>query len=169
MIKVRNAEVTDALEMGTLHTLSWQVAYKGIISQPLLDAIDPYDRISKWRMIVEQKHPSQIILVAEIDGVVVGLVSGADDHVHEGRYYMQALYVHPLHVGKGVGFALFNAFKDQVIKLGYRKIYCGVLQGNKSAIAFYQRQGGVLKSELLQYFKAKDGQQYPEEICFFDF
>lgn len=167
-IFIRNATVEDALDMGTLHTLSWQVAYKGIIDQNYLDAIDAQKRIEKWREIIENKTPTQTILVAELNGKIIGFASGNVHEEYKGRYFIQALYLHPSYFNKGLGVPLLEGFKKATRKLGYDKMACTVLKENKRARRVYEREGGVHQKRMATGFQTSDGHNYLEEVYFFD-
>lgn len=90
-------------------------------------------------------NPSQLLLVAEEEGRVIGTVQ-----VTYVRHLMlsgvrigivEAMFVSPKAAGKGVGTALIDAVKEEALKHG-----CGMLEltSNKlreRAHAFYEKQG----------------------------
>ena len=167
-VLIRHAKVEDALEMGTLHTLSWQVAYKGMIKQSFLDEIDAMKRVARWREIIAKKPDIQTILVAELNGKVVGFATGNTNEDYTGRYYLHALYLHPSYFEKGIGKNLFNAFKVEALQKGFSQLACTVLTQNKRAKYFYEREGGVYQPDLDTEFQTQDGCKYPEQVYFFN-
>lgn len=167
-VLIRQAKVEDALEMGTLHTLSWQVAYKGMIKQSFLDEIDAMKRVERWREIIANKPETQTLLVALLNGKVVGFATGNINEEFEGRYYLHALYLHPSYFAKGIGKVLFDAFKNEARQKGFSQIACTVLAENKRAKYFYEREGGVYQPALDTEFQTRDGCKYPEQVYFFD-
>lgn len=46
---VRLADPDDALGIGTVHVVSWQAAYRGVVAQDYLDSLDPAQRGENWR------------------------------------------------------------------------------------------------------------------------
>jgi GNAT superfamily N-acetyltransferase len=167
-ILIRKAVEEDALDIGTLHTLSWQVAYKGIIHQSFLDEIDALKRVEKWRKVLQNRLLTKTVLVAEFDERIVGFASGDVVEEYADHYYMHALYLHPSYVEKGIGKVLMNEFKECVRQQGFQKMVCTVLTANKRARHFYEREGGVHQAGETKFFKTQDGIEYPEEVYYFE-
>lgn len=75
-IKIESMKIEDARTVAEIHTKAWQFAYKGIIPQDFLDAIDTNQREANWaKGIIDD--PSLIRLVAKSDNdSILGFVCG---------------------------------------------------------------------------------------------
>ncbi|MCL4165148.1 UNVERIFIED_CONTAM: hypothetical protein GTU68_063158 [Idotea baltica] len=83
-------------------------------------------------------HSPDGLLVATIDGVVVGSVmAGYDGH----RGWVNYLAASPDHRGAGVGRALMDAAEDHLAGLDCPKINLQIRTSNAGATAFYERIG----------------------------
>jgi len=74
-VSVRDATVDDAVAIAVAHTFGWQKAYRGIVRDDCLDAMDLDLRTEYWRKNLEMTAlpdgtPAPHIYVAEIDGSV---------------------------------------------------------------------------------------------------
>jgi len=101
--------------------------------------------------------PVDDVLVAEVDGRVVGYVQlhnafgglAAHQHVLE----INGLAVHPDATGRGIGAQLVEAVVAEAARRGARKVSLRVLAPNATARRLYARCGfaeeGVLRQEFL--------------------
>ena len=176
-VRVRAATPDDATAIGRAHVAAWRSAYVGQLPQALLDSLDPAQSAEGWRRLVDRDDGDGgggALLVAEIDGAVVGFASlGAHrDGGREGVLY--AVNVHPDSWGLGAGAALLDAVETALAKRGFERATLWVLPGNQRARRFYERNGwlsdevlqhevlgGVLVEEL-RYSIALAGPQAPE-------
>src|SRR3954451_7230624 len=95
--------------------------------------------------IADGNPDRDVILVAEDDGGLLGLVAGgaaARAAIAGTTCEVGALYVHPEHRGQGIGRAVLRAVADHMADLGYSELHIGVLSANSPARAFYEAMGG---------------------------
>ena len=95
--------------------------------------------------IADGNSDRDVILVAEDDGGLLGLVAGgaADAGAVTGTTCeIGALYVHSQHRGEGIGQALLRAAADHLADLGYCELRISVLSANRPARVFYEAMGG---------------------------
>jgi GNAT superfamily N-acetyltransferase len=146
-VETRIALPTDAAAIATIHIRSWQDAYRGIVPDEYLDALDIGERTHVWASVLNQTaegfHGSTSI-VALVDGVVAGFATvgglrGADPADNAGEIY--SIYASPSVWGIGVGRALINAAVAQLEQRGHQGLFLWVLEANARARAFYERQG----------------------------
>ena len=52
VMEIRAARMQDVPQIAVVHVRSWQAAYRGLLPQAYLDALDPAQRISRWERIV---------------------------------------------------------------------------------------------------------------------
>lgn len=79
------------------------------------------------------------VLVAEVDGEVVGLASFSES---DGRPYLWKLYVLPDQHGRGIGSALL-AGVIAALPPGSTRLGLDYVDGNEPAAAFYRAKGFV--------------------------
>jgi ribosomal protein S18 acetylase RimI-like enzyme len=143
---VRSATVRDAEEIGAVHTLSWQAAYRGLIPQAYLDSLDPVARGDRWRTLLQEGLlDRQEVLVAETGGKVVGFANlgPSRDHDAGGNGEVRALYLLPEHWGCGFGRLLMEQGLDALAAMDFPAATLCVLEGNDRARRFYERGGWV--------------------------
>lgn len=146
---VRPATVADADAIAAVHVRSWQVAYRGLMDDALLDGLSISDRAVTWRQMIERTPPApdqpDHILVAERDGAIVGWCTVSvpardlDAAAHVGE--IGGLYVSPDAWGSGAGAALMLAARELVAGAGLTEITLWVLDGNDRALRFYRQFG----------------------------
>ena len=101
----------------------------------LLSRMDTFRWLDTSRFALEDfdaKVEGEHVLVAERGGVAVGFAS-----VWEADAYLHNLFVHPAHVGTGVGHALLTAVEAR--SAGPLRLKC--LVRNERAIRFYRAHG----------------------------
>ncbi len=140
MVSYRPASVDDRLAVALVHVRSWQVGYRGLMSDDYLD---------QWRPEVRADHytfgdalsSGPRWTVADDDGSVIGFINfGAsrdEDTPDHGEIY--GLYVAPDSWQQGVGQALMDNALQNLQQLGFSFANLWVLVGNSRAMRFYER------------------------------
>jgi ribosomal protein S18 acetylase RimI-like enzyme len=124
---IRRAMREDAEAIAQVETRAWRHAYADIIDPQFLAELDPAVRTAEWREYLER--PDRTILVAEVEGRVVGYASVRDD----GN--LRTLYVDPPAQGAGVGTQLLA----EAERTGARELE--VLEANGHGRHFYEARG----------------------------
>lgn len=162
-MKIRYAEVFDALSIAKIHCETWQTAYANLIPQKILEKrAFSQERILRWENRL--KNDKDIILLAENDkGIVTGFVWGgkARDENIPLNFEIYALYIDEKEQNCGYGSALLQAFARE-INSGF---YLFVLKGNDKAKNFYLKKGGILRPNLEK--EQEDEACVLKEECFF--
>ncbi|MDM8084970.1 GNAT family N-acetyltransferase [Cellulomonas cellasea] len=138
--QVRPARVDDTADLARVHVAAWLGAYRGLLPDAFLDALDVADSQRRWdSLLADGLRPH--LLVGVLDGRVVGFVNSgpAFESVPDGEVY--ALYVDPDAWGTGVGPTLLAAAEDELRGLGHREAVLWVMPGNTRARRFYERSG----------------------------
>ncbi len=152
---VRPPLAEDVAELSRIHVLIWQQAYRGLLPQEYLDAMDPTSREARWHETVARvqdgssARTGQAVLVAESRGSAapVGFIHVGPPRDEDSPRPTELMVLNLLaaHHGTGVAQALVAG------ALGDRPAYLWVLQGNERAIAFYRKLGfeldGVTKRD----------------------
>jgi len=93
---------------------------------------------ARWRWCVTDR----VIYVAEVDGVVVGTVSGVDGEVN-GSAAMIAMWVDPRFRRQGVGDVLVKTVMEWARGKRYGQMFLWVTEVNAGAERLYARNGFV--------------------------
>lgn len=142
---IREATVDDARGIATVHVISWQAAYAGLMPQKVLDDLSINDRAERWVQIIGDPQQGSRTLVAERDGEVAGWAGFGDAREAEGpgSGELWGIYALPSAWSSGVGHALLEAVERELVDAGHSSAYLWVLDGNERAAAFYTRHGWI--------------------------
>ncbi|ASN38760.1 GNAT family N-acetyltransferase [Arthrobacter sp. 7749] len=139
---VREATVTDAAPVARALVAAWRAAYRGIIGQDFLDAMDEQRIGDSWRETLARGAGVPPLVIISADHVVGFCQVGEPrDMPQPDTGELFALNLHPDAWGRGLGSALLSAASEQLLALGYRRAYLWVADGNQRAIDLYLRHG----------------------------
>lgn len=159
-VRIRPATVEDAPGIALAHVRSWQTAYRGILPDNFLDALEPSSREERWREALRPPLEDRLTFVAELlsgsedgraeivgfaaagperDGIVVGEVA------YEGELY--AIYLVAEHRRRGTGRRLVAAAAQWLVDRDTRSILIWALKNNRPACSFYEGLGGIVVGE----------------------
>jgi ribosomal protein S18 acetylase RimI-like enzyme len=142
-IPVRWGVPDDACALAEIHVRAWQMGYRGLLPDSLLDSLSAADRLPRWRERLAETAAR--VLVAEVDGrpagwLVIGPQRDTDvDAQRVGEIY--AIYVHPDFWRRGCGAALLAQARDELRGQGFAEATLWVLRTNQRAIRFYEAHG----------------------------
>ena len=135
---IRKAKEEDARQIAEIIVEDWKTAYRGIIDDDYLDALNPEQRYQ-----VELPR-YQIYTVAAEGDEILGLawneMSGGEDADCE----IIALYVRNAKQKSGIGRALMQDATDAFRKAGKKKMIIWCLKENAEARKFYEKMGGTV-------------------------
>lgn len=157
MTSVRAATPADAAAIAGVHVRSWQVGYRGLMPDEILDGLSLADREQRWRSILARSDERAFTVVAECGQRVVGFCSlmarSRDDDREARTGEIAAVYVDPADWRRGVGSALLGAALDGLRAAGCDAVTLWVFARNDRARAFYRGFG----------FSADDGVELVDE------
>ena len=147
MVLIRRAHRADAAAVAGVHVATWQAAYRGLLPDPYLDALDAERWRTGWEsVLVTSARPRAGTLVAgHRPEVVVGFVDVQPtrdpdaDPASVGE--ITSLYVRPDTWATGVGRQLLSAGEETLRGHGFEEASLWVLHGNLRARHFYERAG----------------------------
>ncbi len=146
-LQIRPAQVADAEGIASVHVKTWQHAYRGQIPDDYLDGMSIERRTARWRELLADPTAYGRVLVAELDGRIVGFCgigrsrdADADDAVGE----LYAIYIDAQSMNHGVGSALLKVGLAYLIDQGYARATLWVMESNRRARRFYERKGWVV-------------------------
>lgn len=129
-----------------MHVGTWDGAYRGLLPDDYLDAMDVTRWTGGWQRILSGERPpgaATSVALAEDGGVVgfVDVVPSRDDGAASDTGEVTSIYVLPAAWGTGVGRALMAAAVDCLREHGFRSVTLWVLRDNERARLFYERAG----------------------------
>ena len=144
-VHVRTPADRDAGRLAAVHIAAWWAAYRGVMSDEYLDALDIERYTSGWRRDIRTPGEGLARLMAEVGGDVVGfaVVGPASGDAHPAAGQLYAINVDPEWREKGIGTVLFAAVEQELISRGYGQVFLWVEASSDRAIGFYTRRGWV--------------------------
>lgn len=143
--KLRRATGADAAAVALMHVRAWQTAYRGIIPDPFLDALDVTARASRYSF--DLQGPGDPVTWIAVDrGEVVGMVSisPSRDEDLPALGEVRALYVAPERWRSGAGSALMTLAEQRLAADGFREAFLWVLRDNARGRRFYEAAGWAI-------------------------
>jgi GNAT superfamily N-acetyltransferase len=143
-ISIRKATVGDAREIAHIHVVAWQAAYRDIVPQSFLDALDVNSRAELWNTWLQ--HEDAHIYVATVDERISGFIGGGKlreaigESIREFDAELYAIYLLPSVKGQGIGKLLIRELAKVLDARGFRRMAVWVLAENP-ACDFYEHLG----------------------------
>jgi ribosomal protein S18 acetylase RimI-like enzyme len=138
--KVKNYELK---QIAVLHAKSWQVAYKGILSDAFLENDVLPNRLHVWTERFAKRERNRVIYVAVDKQIVKGFVCVYGNDDAKWGALIDNLHVLPELKGQGIGQRLMKkAAKWVSEKYPNPNFYLWVYEDNHAARRFYEKMGG---------------------------
>lgn len=153
---IRPAVLADVERIAEITLAGWRFAYRGIVPDDRLAALDPAMFADARRELIAAPEPSAIV-VAEDGAGVRGYVSVGplrtperDGHPALSTGALSSLYLDPPVIGTGAGGALHDAGVAHLAAAGFDRAILWIFAGNDRAATFYARRGWRVDSEPVQ-------------------
>ena len=141
-LRVRRAMAGDAPALARVFIDSWRGAYRGIVADSVIDALD-LEQTTSWLGQLVAATSAQT-LVAEIEsGDIVGFTRLGAEPDNPGHGHVFALYVSPSSSGLGIGRHLLEKALTILDPLSSRTVTLWVFEENTRARALYAHAGFV--------------------------
>lgn len=155
MITIRPYQESDSWRVGILIADTFRkfnLAYAAPHEQEMLlgPFRDARSRAPAAQEAIAQVIRAPIVLVAELDGNLVGVLRGSPGRLH-------SLFVVARHQGQGIGRRLVQQFEEACLREGSTKV---TLASSLYAVPFYLRLG-YRKSTGMRTGPCFDGQGFP--------
>lgn len=139
----RQAKSNEAEAIATLHAKSWQVAYKGILSDDFLENEVVENRLKIWTERFAHPAENEFICVAVEDEELKGFVCVYGNDDAKWGALIDNLHVLPELKGQGIGKRLmYEAAKWVSDNYPTPHFYLWVYEDNHQARRFYEKMGG---------------------------
>jgi ribosomal protein S18 acetylase RimI-like enzyme len=139
----RKAKSNEAEAIAALHAKSWQVAYKGILSDNFLNNEVKENRLKLWTDRFANPAENEFICMAVEDEELKGFVCVYGNDDAQWGALIDNLHVLPESKGQGIGKRLMQeAFKWIAENYPNPHFYLWVYEDNHEARRFYEKMGG---------------------------
>lgn len=151
-IKIRNIEEKDIPSVVDIKISGWQVAYKGIIEDNILNSMNREKIIEK----LKNNYKENGFIVAELNNEIVGFCSYIDNNkfTPDITYIdceLSALYVKPNLKYNGIGTKLFRFVTNEFKNKNKTKMILWCLKDNEPSKKFYTKMGGeIIKERIIE-------------------
>lgn len=147
-VTFRRAVAQDAAAISEIYALSWKAAYRSMVPQQYLDELklDFWTRkFDSW--VTTGKLKADLICA---DGVPVGCVAYGKAREEQFADWGEivSIYVRPDCFHKGFGQKLMEIALTNLKADGYQNCYLWVLDENKNARQFYERNGFICNHDI---------------------
>ncbi len=139
---IRPAAPADVESIARVHVQAWYESYTGLIPPEAFDARSLDRRIPQWRAALSD--PDRSTLVCEMDGAVIGFISGGPVKwtALSTSSEVSSLYLLDAFKRRGIGRAVFGQFMALLAKRGFTSCGLWTLTANVAARRFYEAMGG---------------------------
>lgn len=141
----RLATSDDAAEIASLHARSWQLAYKGMLSDDFLTNHVVADRQQLWNKRLMSPSQDQYVMVCHESELLLGFVCMFLNHDDQYGALLDNLHVAPGQQRRGIGQQLMrNAMRYLLEHDTPHGMFLWVFEQNANAVKFYEKLGGQL-------------------------
>ena len=143
--RIRQAEIEDAAAIARIHVAGWQAAYRGILPDAVLDALDVHESETRRRKLLRSREGTERReWVLEVASATVGWAAtgpARDEDLGPEVYELAAIYLDPTCIALGLGRELMAFCIQDGVERGYSEMIMWVLSGNERANRFYAAAG----------------------------
>jgi ribosomal protein S18 acetylase RimI-like enzyme len=158
---LRRATSSDAGAIARVWIDGWQIAYRGLVPDRVLDSLRLEDRTALWRRRLTDGDPGALTPVATVDATIVGYCRLAapsrDDDAGRRTAEIASIYIAPDRRHQGIGHRLLCSSVAELRSGGWTEATLWVFSANAAARAFYAVHGF-----------APDGRTGYDELCELD-
>ncbi|MGW1259324.1 N-acetyltransferase family protein [Streptomyces sp. NPDC002513] len=143
-LRIRDMTSADCRRVSEIRVGGWRSAYRGLLPQSYLDALDVDADTERRRARLAEGDGRVVNLVAEEEGETVGWAAHGpyrEGEVRTADAELYALYVAPGLLGGGIGRALLTEAVHRSAAAGHPRMCLWVLKDNARARHFYERAG----------------------------
>jgi GNAT superfamily N-acetyltransferase len=142
IVHTRPATADDIADIAAVYMNAWRAGYAGLLDPQRLEA-EAINRAG-YDWLGALARSDSIVLVAEFDDVIVGVIECEHDPPRGRAAEVHLLYVSPGAWGTGAASALLGAAAAQARRAGQRAMWLDVVEPQARARRFYEREGWQL-------------------------
>lgn len=167
-LEIRPATAADAAALARVHVDAWQVAYRGLVPDTMLQRFTYEYREERFRRSLAAN--AEETYVVELEGEVVGLLTigiARDPDLDSQRTgEIWGVYLSPGYWRRGIGSRLVALAEQMLQQRGYEDAVLWVLAGNSRARRFYEAVGFGLDghSKEIELGKPRQAVRYAKQL-----
>lgn len=142
-MKIEKINPSNASSASHIYALSWKEAYKGIVSQRYLDDLS----LERWTSRLENSAFSGYLLSDHQEAIATSSVGKSREEAYSDWGEILSIYVLPKYYHQGYGKKLLQYVMNQLHQQGFNKLFLWVLEENKIARSFYEKNGFSFNGE----------------------
>lgn len=147
-MEIRRFLETDNIDdVSRVYAQSWKSAYSGIVPQDYLDSLPE----NRWSKILLGELTNLWVVSDGKQIIGSSTYAPARDEKYCGWGEIISIYLLPEYFHQGIGTKLLRASMNELFTLGYSNLYLWVLEDNRSAHQFYEKNGFKFNGDLMQY------------------
>jgi ribosomal protein S18 acetylase RimI-like enzyme len=156
-MEIRPARVEDAARIAEIHVETWRAAYRGLMSETILDNLSVPKRKEFWEQRI-RSNQTAILVAVDDDGVVGWIVYGGsrDADATPAVAEVYGLYVAHAAWRRGAGRLLWEEARRFIDRGDVEAVTLWVLEGNERARRFYEAVGFELDEGQSKLFERED-------------
>ena len=142
-IEIIPAKISNAEDLGKLHSRAFRKAYREIIPKEKLNSFTPEARSKSFAEALAAKEENTYISI--LDNTIVGFVTLGEcrDSDIDNAGEIWGIYLDPDFQRQGIGTKLANWAIDYLAKSGFNKIILWVFKENSQSRKFYKSLGFI--------------------------
>lgn len=141
-LEIIRAGLADAAEIGYIHAMAWQAAYKGLIATSFLAGVTPAKRAARFRQhYVTRKEQCYLFRVNGINAGLAFLGRARDEKLPATVGEIGAFYFLPAFWGSPNTHEAMRFCLAHLQVAGYHEVVLWVLEANWRARKFYEKTG----------------------------
>lgn len=142
--QIRYLSASDSRSaVGEIYVQSWRHAYRDILPQTYLDALEP----KCWEKNADIPGWKTMLCIQGDRYVGTGCFSKSRDDRFQGSGEVISLYLLPAYIGKGYGGRLLCTMLEEMRRAGFPEVFLWVLEENTAARGFYEHYRFSLAEE----------------------
>jgi GNAT superfamily N-acetyltransferase len=149
MLSIRAATEHDAVAISHVHVYSWRTTYAGIVPDEYLATLNETERVPLWR---EWLACDINVYIADLDGEVVGFISGGPVReaveIYDAELF--AIYLLQEAQGQGIGTALLRELAGSLLREGFASMIVWVLEKNPSRCFYVKSSAQLVTTKEIQ-------------------
>ena len=151
-IIIRKVNEKDIPSIADIQVNGWKTAYKGIIDEAILNAMNKEEKIERFK----GNYQKNGFIVAELENEVVGFCryAGSNEFTPDMQDIdceITALYVKPNLKYNGIGTKLFQFVINEFKSKNKTKMILWCLKDNEPSKKFYTKMGGkIIKERVIE-------------------
>jgi GNAT superfamily N-acetyltransferase len=146
-VRIRPGTIDDITEVSKAYAESWKSTYVGLVPESFLKGMTPEAAAQIFADSLKPNSYSYFFYVAETpEGRIVGFADGGKERSNpeSGMGELYAIYLLKEFQGQGVGWQLFQAAVQSLLRSGMTNMIVWVLEQSPYR-KFYESMGGKLE------------------------